>query len=150
MAPPLRSEEDVEALQKALAEGLVDIIATDHAPHGLVDKAVEFDQAANGIIGLQTAVPVTLELVHKGIISPMRWAEALTIKPAKLLNLPYGTLKVGRPADVTLLQPNQEWTLTEERIASKSHNSPFIGWRFKGNVMNTLVAGKIVYSEKLS
>ncbi len=150
MAPPLRSERDVEALQKAVAEGLVGIIATDHAPHGLVDKAVEFDQAANGIIGLQTAVPLTLSLVHRGILSPLRWVESLTSNPARLLKLPYGTLRVGSDADVTLIRPNQEWTLTEDHLLSKSRNSPFLGWKFKGAIMNTLIGGKIVYGEGLN
>jgi len=144
MAPPLRNEKDVEALRAAVASGLVDVIATDHAPHGLVDKALEFDQAANGIIGLQTAVPVTLKLVHEGIVSPMRWVESLTIQPAKLLNLPYGTLKVGADADITLLHPDREWTFTEDQVASKSRNSPFLDWKFKGQVLMTIVGGKIV------
>ncbi len=145
MAPPLRTEKDVEALRNALSEGLVGLIATDHAPHGVIDKAVEFDQAANGIIGLQTAVPLTLKLVHDGIISPLRWVESLTISPAKLLNLPYGTLRNGREADITLIKPDWEWTLTEDRILSKSRNSPFLGWKFRGGVTTTLVGGKIVY-----
>ncbi len=144
MAPPLRSERDVEALQNALAEGLVDLVATDHAPHGVVDKAVEFDQAANGIIGLQTAVPVTLELVHDGIVSLNRWIEALTIKPAQLLNLPYGTLRKGRPADVTLIDPDRRWTLGPEHVASKSHNSPWMGHEFRGWVAATIIGGKQV------
>jgi dihydroorotase len=148
MAPPLRSPEDVEALQKAVSEGLVEIIATDHAPHGIVDKAVEFDQAANGIIGLQTAVPLTLGLVHQGIVSPPRWIESLTRHPARLLNLPYGTLRPGQAADVTIIQPHLDWTFGEKDILSKSHNSPFIGWKFKGKVTTTIVQGQIVYSHK--
>jgi len=147
MAPPLRSENDVEALRSAVAEGLVDIIATDHAPHGIVDKMVEFDQAANGIIGLQTAVPLTFKLVQDGIISLHRWIETMTIAPAKLLKLPYGTLQVGRPADITILNPKESWTLSEEKILSKSHNSPFLGWKFKGKIVATIVNGKIAYGE---
>ncbi len=149
MAPPLRSERDVEALQKAVAEKLIDIIATDHAPHGVIDKAVEFDQAANGIIGLQTAVPLTLELVHRGIISPMRWVESLTYEPARLLKLPYGTLRIGQDADITLLYPHLEWTLEEDQILSKSRNSPFIGWKLTGKIMATLVAGRIAYLKEI-
>lgn len=145
MAPPLRSEEDVEALRTALSRGWVDLIATDHAPHGMIDKAVEFDHAANGIIGLQTAVPVTLELVHEGIMSRSRWIESLTIKPAKLLRQDIGTLRIGAEADVTILNPDLEWTFTECEIASKSHNSPFIGDKFKGKVTHTIIAGKIKY-----
>ena len=145
MAPPLRSQEDVEALRRAVAEGVVDVIATDHAPHGLVDKAVEFDQAANGIIGLQTAVPLTLKLVHDGLISVQRWVECLTSRPARLLNLSAGTLKIGAPADVTILNPKLSWTLTPDRIVSKSHNSPFVGWNLQGQIAKTIVGGRIVY-----
>jgi len=147
MAPPLRSEKDVEALHKAVAEGLVSIIATDHAPHGLVDKALEYDQAANGIIGLQTAVPLTLKLVHDGILSVSRWVEALTTGPAKLLNLPHGSLAVGRDADITILSPKRLWTLDSSMILSKSHNSPFLGWKLTGQVDKTFVGGKAVYEQ---
>ncbi len=147
MAPPLRSAKDVEALRKAVADGLVEIIATDHAPHGIVDKAVEFDQAANGIIGLQTAIPLTLKLVHDGIISPRRWVDSLSYQPARLLNLPFGTLRKGQPADVTLIEPDLAWTFTEDRIFSKSRNSPFLGWQFKGGVFATIINGKIVHQE---
>jgi dihydroorotase len=148
MAPPLRSERDVEALRKALAEGLVTVVATDHAPHGLVDKAVEFDQAANGILGLQTAVPVTLELVHQGIIPLKRWVEALTTGPARLLGLPYGTLRRGQAADVTVLHPEAAWTLTEDRILSKSRNSPFLGHKLRGETLATIVDGAVAYAKE--
>jgi dihydroorotase len=148
MAPPLRGHRDVDALRKALAEGVVDVIATDHAPHGLVDKDVEFDHAANGIIGLQTAVPATLALVHEGIVSLARWVESLTVKPAKLLNLPYGTLQPGRDADVTVIRPDAEWTLTGDQILSKSHNSPFIGTRFKGSIVATIIGGQEAWRSK--
>jgi dihydroorotase len=145
MAPPLRQERDVEALKKALAEGYVDVIATDHAPHGITDKAVEFDQAINGIIGLQTAVPLSLKLVHDGVVSRTRWLESLTTGPAKLLNLPYGTLKVGAPADITVLDPNHEWTFTADQVLSKSANSPFLGWKLKGSTVATWVGGRLAY-----
>jgi len=145
MAPPLRSQEDVEALRKAVAEGLVDLIATDHAPHGTVDKAVEFDQAANGIIGLQTAVPLTYELVASGAISPARWVEALTAGPARLIGVPYGTLLVGRDADVTVFDPRAKWTFMGSDILSKSQNSPFIGHPLHGKVMATIVGGRWAY-----
>jgi dihydroorotase len=145
MAPPLRTERDVEALVKGVAEGVVDVIATDHAPHGIVDKAVEFDHAANGILGLQTAVPLTYELVAKGIVSPSRWIETLTIQPAKLLGLPYGTLGIGKDADITIFHPTEAWTFTEDKILSKSRNSPFLGWKFKGMVKATIIGGRVVY-----
>jgi dihydroorotase len=143
MAPPLRSEEDVEALRQAVAEGLVDLIATDHAPHGLVDKAVEFDQAANGILGLQTAVPITYELVRGGIVSLGRWVDALTAKPAALLGVPYGTLRVGQAADVTVFDPEARWRLGEDAILSKSRNSPWINAELSGRVRATVIAGEV-------
>jgi len=145
MAPPLRTERDVQALREAVQSGLVDVIATDHAPHGIVDKAVEFDHAANGIIGVQTAVPLTLDLVHQNIISLYKWVESLTIKPAKLLGLDYGTLRIGKEADITILDPGSVWTLSEDLIVSKSHNSPFLEWKFKGQVKTTIVGGRVVY-----
>ena len=143
MAPPLRGERDVEALRKAVADGLIDVIATDHAPHGEIDKAVEFDAAANGIIGLQTAVPLTLQLVHDGIVSPKKWVESLTNGPARLLKIPHGTLRVGVAADVTILSPDRTWTFEEDMILSKSRNSPFLGWKFKGGIVSTIINGQI-------
>lgn len=147
MAPPLRTREDVEALKRAVAEGVIDIIATDHAPHGLVDKAVEFDQAACGVIGLQTAVPLTLKLVHDGVIPLKRWIESLTVAPAKLLGLPHGSLARGADADITILDPKRNWSLSADLILSKSHNSPFLGWNFQGLVVQTIVSGKVVFSK---
>ncbi len=147
MAPPLRALEDVEALQKALATGLIDMIATDHAPHGLVDKALEFDQAANGILGLQTAAPVSLALVHAGTVSRMRWVESWTIAPARLLRVSSGTLKVGAEADVSVFDPSGSWTFATEQVRSKSVNSPFVGQEFRGKVLATIVGGKEVYAQ---
>ncbi len=145
MAPPLRTQEDVDALRVGLAKGIIDVMATDHAPHGQVDKAVEFDQAANGIIGVQTAVSLTLKLVQENIISAQRWVEAWTSAPARVLGKSLGTLKKGSDADVTLLHPDKIWTFTEDSILSKSQNSPFIGWKFKGAVNKTIIQGKVVY-----
>jgi dihydroorotase len=150
MAPPLRTEEDVEALREAVAEGVVDVIATDHAPHGLNDKMVEFDQAANGIIGLQTAVPLTLDLVHQGLIPLKRWVESLTLAPARLLGvdraLGLGSLRKGAAADITILDPKATWNLASDMILSKSKNSPFLDWELRGKVKTTLVGGKVVHS----
>jgi dihydroorotase len=145
MAPPLRAQSDVDALRKAVAEGVIDIIATDHAPHGMIDKAVEFDQAANGIIGLQTAVPLTLKLVDDGLISLKRWVESMTVGPARLLKLPHGTLHKGRDADVTVIRAKSEWQLTDDRILSKSRNSPFLNWKFNSQIAYTIVGGKVVF-----
>jgi dihydroorotase len=150
MAPPLRTEIDVLKLREALAQGIIDMIATDHAPHGQIDKAVEFEQAANGILGLQSAVPLTLQLVHENILSPLNWVRALTLNPAKLLNLPYGTLKPGSPADISIIDPNQEWKFTQDRIVSKSNNTPFLGWKLRGEVKTTIIDGRVVYSNHKS
>jgi dihydroorotase len=152
MAPPLRSREDVEAVRRALADGVIDIIATDHAPHGEIDKNTKFEQAANGILGLQTAVPVTLELVHRSLLSPSRWVESMTAAPARLLGLyasGSGSLRAGGAADLTVIQPEQVWKLTRERILSKSHNSPFIGHEFRGRATTTIVNGRIAYREEV-
>ena len=147
MAPPLRSEKDVEALHEGLARGYIDMIATDHAPHSINDKALEFDQAANGITGLQTAVSVTLALVHNKTISSKRWVESMTLSPAKFLGIPHGTLKKGTVADITLLDPNEIWVYKEDQVLSKSKNSPFIGRKFRGRIKATLLGGKIVFGE---
>jgi dihydroorotase len=145
MAPPLRTEQDVEALKKALKEGLIDVIATDHAPHGIVDKAVEFDQAANGIIGVQTAVSLTFKLVDDGMLPLARWVESLTAAPARVLGLPLGTLQTGRDADVTVFDPGAKWVFSEDQVLSKSANSPFLNWELKGKVAATIVGGRIAY-----
>jgi len=147
MSPPLRTEKDVEALRDGVKTGLIDAIATDHAPHGVIDKAVEFSEASNGIIGLQTAVPVTFQLVNDGIVSLDRWVESLTLAPAKLLKLPLGTLRVGSAADLTLLDPKREWSFTPEMNRSKSQNSPFFGSKLTGKVLLTLVGGEIKFEE---
>jgi dihydroorotase len=145
MAPPLRAQKDVEALRKAISEGVIDIIATDHAPHGEVDKAVEFDQAANGIIGLQTAVPVTFQLVEEGILPLNKWVSSLTTGPAGLMKLPHGTLRVGTDADVTVLRTGREWTFTGESVLSKSRNSPYLNWKFKTQIAYTIIGGKVMH-----
>ncbi len=143
MAPPLRTRQDREALRTALAEGIIDLFATDHAPHGLIDKDVPFDLAANGILGLQTAVPLTLEWALKEKISPLRWAEAWTSAPARLLNLPLGTLRVGVEADLTILDPAGKWILQEEQILSKSFNTPFLNRPLQGLVKWTILQGQV-------
>jgi len=145
MAPPLRSEVDVAAVTEALATGVIDMIATDHAPHGLIDKAVEFDHAVCGVLGLQTAVGVTLDLVKSGKISPLRWVESLTYLPAKLINVPHGTLAIGADADITLIDPELKWKWSEEDNRSKSANSPFQNREFTGKATHTVLGGQIVY-----
>ena len=142
MAPPLRSEKDQESLIEALKSGLIDMVASDHAPHGCVDKEVEFEMAANGILGLQTTLPLLLSLVHAGKLSLSRVIESMTLAPAKLLGLKdLGTLKPGSPADLVLIDLDEEWTLTDASVVSKSKNSPFLGRKFKGKVLRTMVEG---------
>jgi len=148
MSPPLRSRHDVEALRRAVADGVVDMIATDHAPHGIIDKALEFDLAASGIIGLQTAVALALKLVHDGLMKPMRFVEAFTSKPAKLLGIPYGTLRPGSAADIAVIDPDAGWVFRDDVILSKSGNSPFIGWEFKGRARYTLIDGRVVFGSE--
>ncbi len=145
MAPPLRSKSDVEELRRALNEGVIDIIASDHAPQAIVEKAVEFDEAQNGIIGLQTSVPLTLALVRDGVLDIKRWVAAMTVAPAKLLGLDSGTLTVGKCADVTVIDPDAEWVFNSESILSKSNNSPFLGWKLRGKTKMTIIDGRIVF-----
>ncbi len=142
MAPPLRSEKDQETLIEALKSGLIDMVASDHAPHGCVDKEVEFEMAANGILGLQTSLPILLTFVHSGKLSLSRVIESMTVAPARLLGLKEsGTLRPGSPADLILLNLNEEWTLDPEAVVSKSKNSPFLGRKFKGKVIRTMLEG---------
>lgn len=145
MAPPLRTQKDIEALQAALADGTIDMIATDHAPHGISDKACPFDQADFGITGLQTVVPMTYQFVRNGTLALDRWIDSLTHAPARLLKLPHGSLKVGSAADVTLFDPEAKWTLTENEIQSKSKNTPHLGEELTGKISTTVVNGEVVY-----
>jgi len=143
MAPPLRSERDQEALFSALREGVIDMVASDHAPHGCVDKELELEMAANGILGLETTVPLLLQHVHEGKLSLGRMIESLTRAPATLLSLSdLGTLRVGAEADLVVLDLHHEWTLQPAALASISKNSPFLGRKFKGKVMKTMVRGE--------
>ena len=150
MAPPLRTPADQEALLEALENGIIDLVASDHAPHGCVDKEVEFEMAANGILGLQTTVPLLLDLVARKKLSLKRMIESLTIAPAKLLkldDLKIGKLLPGYEADLILLDLDRDWTLTPDRLASKSKNSPFLGRSFKGRVTMTMMGGVIKQEE---
>ncbi len=146
MSPPLRTSEDVTAIHTALADGTIDAIATDHAPHHIDDKNVEFPVAANGIVGLETMLPLTLKLVGDKVISLTQAIALMSHKPAEIMNIDRGTLSVGAVADVVLINPNKEWTVTEEGLHSKSKNSYFIGHTLKGCAVKTLRAGKVVFS----
>ncbi|HXT98499.1 MAG TPA: dihydroorotase [Polyangia bacterium] len=149
--PPLRAAADVEALRAALGDGTIDAVATDHAPHSPVEKEVEFEQAAFGIIGLETAVPLVLELVRAGTLTPATFVERLSAGPAALFGLPGGTLAAGAPADVTVIDPQAAWTCEPAALRSRSRNTPFAGRSLQGKAVLTIVGGAIVYSgEKAS
>ena len=145
MAPPLRTQADVDALRAGLADGTIDAIATDHAPHHPDEKECEFDQAANGIIGLETALPLGLRLVADGVLDLPTLIRRMTIGPAQILGLPAGTLTAGASADVTLVDPDARWTFRAVDGKSKSRNTPFDGQDFVGRAVTVLVGGRIVY-----
>ncbi len=144
--PPLRSEEDRRAVEAALGEGVIDVIATDHAPHSELEKVCEFEKAAFGLIGLETALPLALRLVERGVIDLSRLVTLLSVNPARILKVPGGTLKLGSPADVTVFDPEERWVLSPEDIHSKSKNSPFLGWELRGRAKLTIVGGRKVFS----
>ncbi len=139
--PPLRSEDDLKAIREGLKDGTIDAIATDHAPHEASEKDVEFDKAPFGIIGLETALPLTLKLVEDGILSLNDAIAKLTINPARILGLNKGTLSVGADADITIIDPEEEWLIDVTKFKSKGKNSPFHGWKVKGRVEMVIVNG---------
>jgi dihydroorotase len=147
MNPPLRAPEDVAALLAAIADGTLDILCSDHAPHAQFEKEVEFDAAPFGIVGLETELGLFLDLlVHKNkTIELPRLIEMFTVNPAKLLQIDAGTLTVGRAADVTLIDPDREWTVDAATFQSMSRNTPFDGWKLKGRAVRTIVNGKTVW-----
>jgi dihydroorotase len=148
MNPPLRSAADREAILEGLADGTIEILCSDHAPHCDYEKEVEFDYAPFGITGLEVELALSLmQLVHTKRISLADMIAKYTVNPARLLNLPKGTLSVGVDADVTVFDENTEWIFRREDSASKSRNNPFFGWKLKGKPTATIVAGKIVWSE---
>ena len=145
--PPLRSRADVDALLEGIGDGTLSILCSDHAPHADFEKEVEFDAAPFGIIGLETELGVFLDvLVHKHRkIDIVRLIEMCTVEPARLLRINAGTLSIGAPADVTLIDPDLEWTVRIDKFESASRNSPFDGWKLKGRAVRTIVAGKTVW-----
>lgn len=145
MNPPLRTADDLAALRAALADGTIDAIATDHAPHSILDKEVEFIDAAFGIIGLESSLPLMLELVRDGVISPSKLVEVMSLNPARLLKIPAGDLAPGHPADVTIIDPNLAFVLKPEDSRSLSRNSPFWGRPMVGKAVRTIVGGRVVY-----
>jgi len=143
--PPLRSEADVKAVIKGLKDGTIDCIATDHAPHTPEEKRVEFGLAASGMIGLETAFPLVLtELVETKSLTLLQAVEKLTLRPAKILGLKRGSLRAGSVADVTIVDPSNEYKYDVSKSASRSRNTPFDGWRLRGSIEVTIVGGNIV------
>jgi dihydroorotase len=146
MNPPLREAADRDAMLEGLADGSIDVIATDHAPHHYDEKLQEFDRAPFGITGLETAVSLCFDrLVHAGRISVSRLVELLSVNPARILRVPGGTLSPGQPADVSVLAPDLNVTVDVQRMRSKSKNTPFGGWRLRGGVAATIVGGRCLY-----
>ncbi|MDD2900347.1 MAG: dihydroorotase [Desulfuromonadaceae bacterium] len=145
MNPPLRESDDVAAIKEGLKDGTIDAIATDHAPHHQDEKDVEFNVAMNGIIGLETSLPLSLKLVTDGVLTLNQLIDAMSCKPSKILGLHRGTLAVGAIADITLIHPDMTWTVEADRLASKSKNSPWLGHTLAGGAAATIVGGKLVY-----
>jgi len=148
MYPPLRSDQDREAVCQGIADGTIDVIATDHAPHSFIEKQVEFDRAANGIIGLETSVSLSLKLVENGVISMAVLVEKMSTNPARILGLK-NNLLIGRPADITIIDPERSYRVNADNFKSLSRNTPFDGWDMKGKAVLTMVGGNVVYQDEL-
>ena len=145
VAPPLRSQADVDALRRGFSEGVLDVIATDHAPHASYEKEVEFTEAPPGMLGLETAVAVSLALVREGALSPLGLVQRLSTEAARIFDLEGGTLRVGAPGDVAVIDPDQEWVYDPTQGFSKSRNSPWSGATLTGRVTQTVVDGRWVF-----
>ncbi len=137
----------MDAIRLALADGTIDVIASDHAPHTSIEKDLEFDQAANGMIGLETSLPLSLQLVETGLISLDNLVAKMSINPARILNFTHIGLKPGNPADLTIIDPEKKFTVDTNTLRSKSRNTPFNGWELKGKAVLTMVGGKVVFKE---
>jgi dihydroorotase len=149
MNPPLRTAKDREAIIAGLADGTIEILCSDHAPHCDYEKEVEFNYAPFGITGLETELALSLmQLVHTKRLSLTDMIAKFTVNPARLLNLNKGTLSVGADADVTVFDADAEWVYNREDSASKSKNNPFFGWKLKGKATTTIVGGKVAWSDK--
>ncbi len=148
MAPPLRPRADVDALRAGLADGTIDAIATDHAPHHPDEKEIEFDQAANGVVGLETALPLALRLVSEGVLDLPTLVARLTVGPARALGLPGGTFSRGAAADLTLVDPERRWRVEARTFRSKSRNTPFEGWDMTGRAVAVLLDGRLVHDDR--
>jgi dihydroorotase len=146
MAPPLRTDADIEALIAGLKDGTLEVIATDHAPHAPEKKMRELDLAPNGIIGLETLLPICIKaLIEPGHLTWPQLIEKLTVNPARVLGIDRGTLKEGAIADVTIIDPHSEWTIDPNQFRSKSRNCPYSGWKVRGRARQVLVSGQVRY-----
>ncbi len=146
MNPPLREADDVAAIKAGLKDGTIDCIATDHAPHHLDEKDVEFNEAMNGIIGLETSLPLSLKLVDEGVLTINQLIEKMSCKPSEILVLSRGNIKAGSVADITVIDQKKQWVVTEQALSSKSKNSPWLGESMTGSAACTIVGGKVVFS----
>lgn len=148
MNPPLRTKEDVEAITEGVCDGTIDCIVTDHAPHTAEEKA-DFEKAPNGVVGLETSLAVTLtKLYHTEKLKLSKIVKLMCVNPRKILNIPGGNFSVGEPADIAIVNLDEEWTVDPEKLHSKSHNTCFKGEKLKGKVKMTILDGKIVYTDK--
>jgi dihydroorotase len=145
VSPPLRTAEDVQAIKVGLQDGSIDMIASDHAPHHVSEKEQDYTAAPSGMIGLETSVGLSLQLYHQGCLSLPQLIAKHTLHPARLLDVPHGTLEVGRVADVTIIDPEREMLVEAAALRSRSKNSPFLGWRLRGMAVATIVAGEVVF-----
>ncbi len=146
--PPLRTEQDVDAILQGLSDGTIDVIATDHAPHSVLEKDVEFDFAAFGMIGLETSLAVSLDLVRKGVLSPLELIRKMSSNPASILDIPFGFLEKGGPVSFAVVDPDKEWAVKGENLFSRGVNCPYEGRTLKGKVKFTVVDGCVVFAEE--
>lgn len=147
MNPPLRTEKDRQAIRAALCDGTLDAIATDHAPHSVLQKDVEFNLAANGIVGLETSLSLSLALVRENVLDITRLVQLMSCAPAAILGVAGGSLRIGAVADVTVIDPDRQYTFNVEKSFSKGRNTPFAGWNLQGKAVLTLLGGRVTYQD---
>ncbi|HOM07889.1 MAG TPA: dihydroorotase [Syntrophales bacterium] len=145
--PPLRGPKDVEAVKEGLRDGTIDVIASDHAPHAVTDKEVEFEYAANGIVGLETSLGLSLRLVAEGVLTLSQLVAKMSVVPAVILGIPGGTLRPGSPADLTVIDTNLTWRVDPTVFRSRGRNTPFAGWELTGKTVLTVMGGRITYRD---
>jgi dihydroorotase len=146
MNPPLRGKEDVKAVVEGLADGTIDVIASDHAPHSKEKKMQELDQAPFGVVGLETMLGLVItKLIEPGLLDWPKAIRKMTVNPARILGINKGTLQVGADADVTIIDPAAKWTVDPQKFRSKSSNTPFAGWQITGRADTVIVAGRVKF-----